>query len=220
MDPVLVLSPHLDDAVLSCGRFLAGRPDAIVATLFTGLPPDAREVQTTYDRDCGFSNALEAMTARVIEDSKALGILGAEARRFVYPDHQYRGDVTIDEDKATRALLAIVDETPNLTTVVGPVGLKHPDHVSAARVFADVVARRAGLDAWVYEDLPSRVLWPEEVGPTLRWWRSMWPGMRLDFLGTGHAWMKEKAIACYRSQLWALDMHTVLVPERFWRLNP
>jgi len=35
---MLVVSPHLDDAVLSCGRLLAGRPGSVVATVFAGVP--------------------------------------------------------------------------------------------------------------------------------------------------------------------------------------
>jgi hypothetical protein len=34
---MLVISPHLDDAVLSCRRWLAARPDSCRQTL-TGLP--------------------------------------------------------------------------------------------------------------------------------------------------------------------------------------
>ena len=36
MKPVLVVSPHLDDAVYSAGQFLAGRPGAVVVTMFAG----------------------------------------------------------------------------------------------------------------------------------------------------------------------------------------
>jgi hypothetical protein len=34
----VVLSPHLDDAVLSVGRFLAANPGTVVITVFAGIP--------------------------------------------------------------------------------------------------------------------------------------------------------------------------------------
>lgn len=37
-DRLLVVSPHLDDAVLSCGCWLASRPGAAVVTVFAGRP--------------------------------------------------------------------------------------------------------------------------------------------------------------------------------------
>ena len=39
LERVVVVSPHLDDAVLGCGRFLAVHPGATVVTVFAGNPP-------------------------------------------------------------------------------------------------------------------------------------------------------------------------------------
>lgn len=213
-----MLSPHLDDAVLSAGQFLAGRPHAVVVTLFGGTPPDARRVVTSYDRDCGFVNADHAMRLRRAEDRAALGLLEARRHVLMWLDHQYRGDVTIDEAQAVTGLLSICDRH-RITEAFGPVGLAHPDHVSAARVFMDLLTVRPSLTGWLYEELPSRVLWPEQVGPALDVWRRWWPNMVPDFPGTGPLEVKEEAMACYRSQLWALDPHAVRCPERFWRLG-
>jgi hypothetical protein len=38
MDRLLVVSPHLDDAVFGCGELIASRPGATVARLFAGPP--------------------------------------------------------------------------------------------------------------------------------------------------------------------------------------
>ena len=38
LDSVVVLSPHLDDAVLGCGRLLSAHPGATVVTVYAGAP--------------------------------------------------------------------------------------------------------------------------------------------------------------------------------------
>jgi LmbE family N-acetylglucosaminyl deacetylase len=40
VEPIVVLSPHLDDAVLSCGVLLAANGGARVVTVFAGMPTD------------------------------------------------------------------------------------------------------------------------------------------------------------------------------------
>ncbi len=52
------------------------------------------------------------------------------------------------------------------------------------------------------------MLWPTEVHTG-----DLSP--RLD-IPAGDLRLKEAAMACYRSQAWALDRHACLVPERFW----
>ena len=42
---LLVISPHLDDAVFACGRLIASHPSCVVVTVFAGLP--ANTVTTT-----------------------------------------------------------------------------------------------------------------------------------------------------------------------------
>jgi LmbE family N-acetylglucosaminyl deacetylase len=36
--PLVILSPHLDDAVWSCFSLLAREQDVVVATVFAGIP--------------------------------------------------------------------------------------------------------------------------------------------------------------------------------------
>lgn len=215
MDPLLIVSPHLDDAVLSVGQVMAGRPDCVVVTVFAGTPV-RRRMLTTYDKDCGFSDAERAMFGRRREDDAALRILAARSVRLDFVDNQY--DRSRSHAEIVDALLRIVDKIrPDV--VVGPIGLAHPDHHSTRFALDDVLKRRVGLDGWVYEDLPSRVLYPETVPNALDWWRGMGYVPVLDFLGTGPRAKKRAAVRCYRSQLWALDEPTYLVPERLWRLH-
>lgn len=231
MDPLLIISPHLDDAVLSCGQLMAGRPDTIVATAFTGTP-DPATMLTTYDRDCGFRSADHAMQLRRQEDVLALTDLHAQPVHFGLLDHQYRELLTDTpgpkavERALTQRLLASMSTLTHGGghVVIGPLGLAHPDHLLVASAYRAALLEWPELEAWVYEDMPSRVLWPEQVGSRLTWWDDVLPGadhgwdLQLGFLGTGPIEAKEAAIDTYRSQLWALDRHTVLVPERHHRL--
>jgi LmbE family N-acetylglucosaminyl deacetylase len=129
MKAALVVSPHLDDAVLSVGQFLAGRPGTTVATIFAGYPK-VLETQTDYDKLSGFNSAGEAITNRRIEDRLALAHLEAAPVHLDHLDHQY-GE---EPDFA-----AIVEELKALITrvdpefIAGPLGLLHPDHSQPAR---------------------------------------------------------------------------------------
>lgn len=211
---VVVLSPHLDDGVLSCGQLLAGRPGSLVVTVCTAPPPEHR-VCTSVDANCGFANAGQAMAARQQEDTLACWLLQAHQHHLGHVDQQYGRQLL---PAAVAADLVAV--LPAGAVVVGPLGLAHPDHIAVAEAMRLALEARGDLEPWVYEDLPSRVLWPEQVPERLGWWRAMgYDPVHAD-LGGAALSAKEAAVRAYRSQLWALDLHTVLVPERHWRLWP
>lgn len=226
MDPLVVVSPHLDDAVLSCGQLMAGRPDVVVVTVFAGTPARHRML-TTYDQACGYHHASHAMRDRRYDDARALDLLRADPRHLRFLDHQYR-EVDVDPDptpaEIADELETVIGGLTGLSIVLGPLGLAHPDHLLAADAVAALLARRPDLEGWVYEDQPSRVLWPEQVGPRLDRWRDRGFDPRLGFVGTGELDVKERAIGCYRSQLESLrlacggNLYPVLVPERHHRL--
>lgn len=90
----LFLSPHLDDAVYSCGGLIAhlrarGQPVAVL-TLCAGDPPPgplsplARELHAQW----GLEEA--PVAARRAEDQEACRLLGAEAVHLEVPDAIYR----------------------------------------------------------------------------------------------------------------------------------
>jgi len=54
LDRVVVVSPHLDDAVLGCARFMAVHPGATVVTVFAGNPPAYPQPMRTWDVQSGF----------------------------------------------------------------------------------------------------------------------------------------------------------------------
>lgn len=218
MEAALIVSPHLDDACLSVGQVMAGRPDMTVCTVFAGVPQDSGQ-RTSYDRDSGFHTAARAVTRRRAEDKGALHILNARPVWLEFADHQY-GEPA-DEADIVAALADVVGKIrPKL--LIGPLGLAHPDHHTVRRAYERLVVA-AGVEAWIYEDLPARVLWPEEVPEALAWWTTAGHKPELDFVGTGPLDRKQKALARYSSQLWALrglNEHAYQVPERLWRLWP
>ena len=77
LDRVVVVSPHLDDAVLGCGRFLAAHPGATVVTVFAGNPPQYPEPMRKWDVQSGFAPGDDVMETRRNEDHAALACVGA-----------------------------------------------------------------------------------------------------------------------------------------------
>ncbi|MGI9540089.1 MAG: hypothetical protein ACR2N6_08075, partial [Miltoncostaeaceae bacterium] len=68
-NPLLVVSPHPDDAALSCGALLDRELPVDIATVFTSAPtPPAT---TEWDRAAGFADSDEAVAARLAEERAA-----------------------------------------------------------------------------------------------------------------------------------------------------
>jgi LmbE family N-acetylglucosaminyl deacetylase len=90
----IYLSPHFDDAVLSCGGLIRQQVDGgqrvEIWTVCAGpipagpLPPFAAELHTRW------GTGLLSVEARRAEDEAACGILGAAGRYFSLPDCIYR----------------------------------------------------------------------------------------------------------------------------------
>jgi hypothetical protein len=85
---VLIVSPHLDDAVLSCASLLAW-PGVEVLTVFAGRP--GIPLAVPHDLKLGFADSDEAMETRIAEDQRALEGYGVPTRRLAYLDATYAG---------------------------------------------------------------------------------------------------------------------------------
>ncbi|SDZ08689.1 GlcNAc-PI de-N-acetylase [Geodermatophilus africanus] len=91
---LLFLSPHLDDAVLSCGALLStlGRRLPItVATVFSAAaPPPHTRAACTYLRQCAATGALDLYDERRREDIEVLAGLGVEHVHLGITDALFR----------------------------------------------------------------------------------------------------------------------------------
>lgn len=204
---MILVSPHLDDAVLSCGQLLAATPGAVIVTVFAGVPESDLPV-TDYDVRSGFGSARHAVESRHAEDRRACAVLDATPVHLQFLDRQYAQPA--DPADIVGALTSVLAELEDPDVLI-PVGLEHPDHQVAARC-ARQAAVELGLVITSYEELPARVLWPEQVPGAVC---AAGCAARVNRVA-GPLQLKEAAVACYRSQAWALDRHAVLVPERYW----
>lgn len=125
---VLVVSPHLDDAVFSLGTTIAAAvragAEVSVLTVFAG-DPESDASAGYWDAATGFQTHGEAARARREEDRVACAAVGATPEWLAFPDAQYGGR-TSDEQ-----LWAAVAEAAATTDSVLLPGfpLAHPDHV-------------------------------------------------------------------------------------------
>jgi LmbE family N-acetylglucosaminyl deacetylase len=146
-----ILSPHLDDAVLSAFSAFPAR----VVNVCTALP-DAGTL-TSWDRVCGASDSRAHMSERLEEDRAALAMVGAEPAGLGFLDTQYRAE-PLDAAELRRA---IGDAVAGATEVWAPAGIgDHPDHVQVRDAAIEL-----GLPLRLYAELPYAVKfgWPAWV---------------------------------------------------------
>lgn len=175
MRDLVVVSPHLDDAALSCGGRIAHAVAAgrrvMVATLFTRdepLEPPSRlaaDLRRWWRLPPG-----EVMASRRAEDLEACRRLGAEAVHLDLPEAPYRfdesgavlyGDVaalygephpadSAWQQRASDRLAELAAGFPADAELLGPLGVGH--HVDHQLVRGAV--ERVRPDAALYEEFP------------------------------------------------------------------
>jgi len=226
---VVIVSPHLDDAVLGCANFMAAHPGATVVTVFAGNPPAyPTDPMRKWDVQSGFAPGDDVMETRRREDDAALAILDAAPVHLEFVEHTYNpGDRPVAPDRLVDALApALAALAPTL--VLAPFGLANPDHDVTHR--ACMLARdRLGDDVsfWCYEDsgykhIPGMLAW--RVSSLFR--RGIWPTPVCPTTAVDED-RKRAAVACYPTQLLALEDDWAIgaklaapAPEQFWRLAP
>ena len=128
---VAVVSPHLDDAVLSLGAAIvraARRGSRVsVVTVFAGDPASITPADA-WGRRCGFSTSGEMYRARRAEDRAALASLGAEPRWLPF-------DVDAGNGEIAASLKQVLAEFDSVLVPGSPC--THPDHVRVARLVLD-----------------------------------------------------------------------------------
>ncbi len=232
LERIVVVSPHLDDAVLGCSYLLAAHPAVTVVTAFAGRPVEYPDPPGHWDALGGFGPGDEVHVTRRAEDAAALGSFDARPVWLDFVEHSYlERDDWVRPEQVVDALEAAV-RAPNPTAVFAPFGLANPDHDcthEAAMLVRDRLQQDAGGGpAWFcYEDtgykhIPGLLAW--RISRLFR--RALWPTPAAVPVDVDHD-RKMAAIACYPTQVTALEAEWGIsatldapAPEQQWRLAP
>lgn len=169
---VIVLSPHLDDAALSCGGQIAMRTGAgervLVATVMAGSPPASTQSEYIASLHARWELEGDAAAARRAEDIAACRILGADFLHLDVPDCIYRfhpqtglplyisdDDIFGDVHPAETGLLDVLADRfrrlPSAAQVYAPLTVgHHVDHLLVHSVAEQVWPETLRY----YEDYP------------------------------------------------------------------
>jgi LmbE family N-acetylglucosaminyl deacetylase len=230
-----VLSPHLDDAVLSCWHVLCGADAVVVVNVFSGVP-SAGTALGWWDRLTRADDAAARVRARIREDREALALAGRFPVNLGLLDGQHHGALEP---------AVVVDRLSEVgcAAVYAPAALGgHADHVLVRD--AALVLRERGVRVLLYADLPHAIRhgWPALVSGdgdvrAGRLWREglarAGPALGdvtpiVHVLDRAQQARKLAAVRAYRTQLRALDaigfaplsMPEVLRYEVTWALAP
>lgn len=150
---MLVVSPHLDDAALSCALRLLDAAGAEVLTICAGIPPVGTPL-SAWDRLTGATDAAERAAQRRAEDAAAWASFGLPCRQL---DHVDAEGINIDwgavSADISRAALGH-------DLVLLPAGIGGHGHHVAVRDAG--IRAAAGRPILFYGDLPYAAFygWP------------------------------------------------------------
>jgi LmbE family N-acetylglucosaminyl deacetylase len=200
---IVVVSPHLDDGILSLGASIASwarRRTPVEVLTVLACDPDSTAPAGGWDRRGGFATEGESARARREEDRRATAVVGALPvwLPFGSVDYERHGEDTEVRD-------AVVSAVADAELVLVPGHpLDHPDHAWLARLLEDAFGRVAR-----YAEQP----YTRRSGGTP-------PHARGRAAGNGvfepvHVTARDRiakwrAIGCYRSQLPLLGMRRSL----------
>ena len=177
------LSPHLDDAVFSCGGLIARQKargdEVVVITVCAGDPPVGELTPFAYDLHRRWGGEGSPVGLRRAEDHVACGRLGASVVHLPIPDAIYRrsphGEAFYPDSASLFGAIAAgdatrIDETaaaleravPHESEIYLPLGIGgHVDHRLTRRA-----AERLALPRWYYRDVPYALHDPSGVPGT------------------------------------------------------
>ncbi|MED5618275.1 PIG-L family deacetylase [Ideonella sp. BN130291] len=216
---VALISPHLDDAVFSCGQLLAAHPDSTVVTVFAGEPP-ADTPLTEWDERCGFTSAAQAVALRREEDRIGLSLLEARPVWLDFADSQY-GSSPRPQEVGAALQQVLLELAPD--SVVFPLGLFHSDHALVHEAVVHIVPTLPDMRWLVYEDALYRGL---RGLVQLRLMALAQAGVcatPLRLADEGSALLKARAVQAYASQLRGFGeggYDDLAAPERCWLYEP
>lgn len=192
----VVLDVHADDGIYSVGEWIAARRDAdvVVVTMLGGVPRGDDETwvkQLLADKDT------------------ACARLGARSVNLPFLDGKYGQPLYV---RTFGAAVRQVLERERPSEVLVPLGIRHADHLLAAPVALAAALGTPGRVS-VYEDLPYRVMYPDETQARLL---SLRPEPT-EFAGAG-GYLDEKREACrlFSNQFGEDADRCCSAPERIW----
>jgi hypothetical protein len=155
----VILSPHFDDAVLSCWHVLASAEEVLVVNVFAGIPRTG--TLGWWDRLAGATDSAAAVRARIEEDRQALALAGRAAVNLPFLDGQYDRS-----ERAPREIAeALREAMPAGAQIYAPANLgdEHRDHIAVRT--AALALHAEGAEVVLYADLPHATLsgWPQWV---------------------------------------------------------
>lgn len=213
----IYLSPHLDDAALSCGGQIfqaatAAQPILII-TIMAGDPPTGQYSSYAAELHTRWQLAQDVVVQRRMEDIAACHILQADYQHWPTPDCIYRhtyqtgdplyttwaeitGPIHADDQPLIQALTAQFQQLPSCHYLYAPLAVgNHVDH-QIVRLAAEAAF---GPTLRYYEDYPYAVQTEalEQViyQPGMCWQSSIIP------LASHALAAKANAVAAYESQV-------------------
>ncbi len=204
----MVVSPHLDDAVLSLGATAAHARDAgaqlEILTVF-GYDPNSSVAAGPWDAKSGFRTEGEAASRRRVEDQAACAALGAQPRWLDFGAEPYLRNGS--DDEIWSAVAAVVGGAD--TVLLPGYPLQHPDHADLTRLLLrrPLGCNQLGLYAEqpyaFYEKCtPRGAVMPEPLQAILAK-PPVWDGVPCE---PGYRRAKLHAVRAYQSQLRSLGL--------------
>jgi LmbE family N-acetylglucosaminyl deacetylase len=226
----VIISPHLDDAVLGCSYLMLAHPGATVITLFCAAPDVYTDPVQSWDALAGFRPGDRVHDARMAEDVKALATFDATPIHLKYLEHTYlefeqwvKGEDMADE-------LETQLEALGASAIFAPFGIANPDHVATHRASMIVrdrmLAKQPDGPKWyLYEDTGYKHIPGQLAGRIAELYKNrVWPTPACPRVIADPA-AKLEAFLNYSSQInplnteWRLlDKLDTPVPEQYWSL--
>lgn len=141
---LVVISTHLDDAVLSCYSVLSA--ESIVVTMMAGIPPAG--FVTGWDYNAQEIDSRDVVIARRKEDETACAIANTRHVHLDFLDSQYYEPARVDAP-ASDDLIDGLRPYVEGAVVYAPAGIYNADHQTVRDA---VLALRP--DATLYADIP------------------------------------------------------------------
>jgi LmbE family N-acetylglucosaminyl deacetylase len=155
---LIVVSPHLDDALLSMGGVLAQAQTAEkwVVNVFTGAPDPPQK--TRHDNASRLADSTEAMGTRLLEDAAALTLYNVTGINLGFIDGQYAPKQPRNAHLRATLLRVILSLSAHTNaTVFGPANFgvfSHSDHLQVHHILRGLARRIPRLRLCFYSDFP------------------------------------------------------------------